>query len=129
MKICVIGVGAIGGLVAAKLARAGETVSAVARGAHLEAIRANGLKLIEAEDEWTVRIAASSRLADLGEQDCIVLGVKAHQIGGVAADVAAALSPQTTILSAQNGIPWWYFQKSGGPYEGRSLESVDPAPA
>jgi 2-dehydropantoate 2-reductase len=126
MRIAIVGVGAIGGLLAAALARAGEEVSVVARGAHLAAIRENGLKLIDANAEYVARLRASDRLSDLGPQDCIVLGVKAHQVGAVAEQVAAALQPQTTILTAQNGIPWWYFHKSGGAHEGRRLESVDP---
>ena len=126
MRIAVVGVGAIGGLLAAKLAAAGEEVSVVARGATLEAVRANGLKLIDDESETSVRVAASNRLVDLGHQDCVILGVKAHQVGDIAADVAAALGPQTSILTAQNGIPWWYFQKLDGPHAGRRLEAVDP---
>jgi 2-dehydropantoate 2-reductase len=126
MRIAIYGVGAIGGLLAAALARAGEEVSIVARGAHLEAIRANGLKLIDGKGEYVAKVAASSSLADLGAQDCIVLGVKAHQVADIAPAVAAALGPHTTILTAQNGIPWWYFHKIGGPHEGRRLASVDP---
>ena len=126
MRIAIVGVGAIGGLLAARLARAGEDVSVVARGAHLEAIRSQGLKLLDAEGEFTARLPASTRLADLGPQDCIALGVKAHQVADVAADVAAALGSDTTILTAQNGLPWWYFHKAGGAHDGRRLESVDP---
>ena len=126
MRIAVIGVGAIGGLLAAKLAEAGEEVSVVARGAHLEAIRAQGLKLIEATREVTAQVTATNRIADLGPQDCVVLGVKAHQVADIAADIPALLGPETTILTAQNGVPWWYFCKHGGPHEGRRLESVDP---
>ncbi len=125
MRIAVLGVGAIGGLLAASLARAGEQVSVVARGAHLEAIRAKGLTLIARDSEFTVEVAAERRLADLGPQDCIVLGVKAHQIADVVDDVAAALGEQTSVVTAQNGAPWWYFFKHGGPHEGRRLESVD----
>jgi 2-dehydropantoate 2-reductase len=126
MRIAIVGVGAIGGLLAAALHRAGEEIGVVARGAHLAAIRENGLKLIDANGEYVARLPASDRLSDLGPQDCIVLGVKAHQVGAVAEQVAAALQPQTTILTAQNGVPWWYFYKAGGPHEGRGLESVDP---
>ena len=126
MRIAIVGVGAIGGLLAARLAKAGEEVSVVARGAHLAAIRAEGLKLIDAEGEYTARVAASDRLAELGPQDCVVLGVKAHQVEDVAADVAAALGSQTAVLTAQNGVPWWYFSGLGGPHAGRRLESVDP---
>ena len=126
MKFAVIGAGAIGGLLAVSLARAGEDVSVVARGAHLAAIRGQGLRLLDASGDHTARVAASDRLADLGPQDCLVLGVKAHQVADVAADVAAALGPETCILTAQNGVPWWYFCKIGGAHEGRRLESVDP---
>ena len=126
MRIAIVGVGAIGGLLAVSLSRAGEDVSVVARGPHLAAIRALGLRLLDASGDYTARLPASDRLADLGPQDCIVLGVKAHQVADVAADVAAALGPQTVILTAQNGVPWWYFCKSGAPHEGRRLESVDP---
>jgi 2-dehydropantoate 2-reductase len=126
MRICVIGAGAIGGLVAAKLARAGEEIAIVARGAHLAAIRANGLSLIEAGDEFTVKLAATDRIGDLGPQDCVILAMKAHHVSAVAAAVPALLGRETTILTAQNGIPWWYFFKHGGEHEGRRLESVDP---
>ena len=126
MRIAIIGVGAIGGLLAAKLAHAGEEVSVVARGAHLAAIRDNGLRLVEADGEIVARPRAFSRVAELGPQDCVVLAVKAHQVADIAPDVPAALAPEGTILTAQNGIPFWYFHKSGGPHEGRGLASVDP---
>jgi 2-dehydropantoate 2-reductase len=126
MRVAVVGVGAIGGWLAASLARAGEEVSVVARGAHLAAIRSQGLKLLAADGEYSAKLAAAERLAELGPQDCIVLGVKAHQIGEIAEDVAAALGPETTILTAQNGVPWWYFHGAGGRFDGHRLESVDP---
>ena len=126
MKICVIGAGSIGGLLAAKLARAGEDVAVVARGAHLAAIRQNGLRLIELDGEFVVQVRATDRIAELGYQDCVILGVKAHQVADVVADAPALLGAETTILTAQNGIPWWYFFKHGGAHEGRRLESVDP---
>ena len=126
MRICVIGAGAIGGLLAAKLADAGEDVSVIARGPHLAAISANGLKLIEGDKETIARVKASSRIADVGEQDLIILGMKAHQVAAVVRDLPAIYGPRTSVLTAQNGIPWWYFFKHGGPYEGARLESVDP---
>ncbi len=129
MRICVIGAGSIGGLLAAKLARAGEDVAVVARGAHLTAIRHNGLRLIEGGGEFAVKVQATDRIGELGRQDCVVLGMKAHQVAAVAADVPALLDRETTILTAQNGIPWWYFFKHGGEHEGRRLESVDPGGA
>jgi 2-dehydropantoate 2-reductase len=126
MKICVVGAGAIGGLLAAKLARAGEEVSVVARGAQLRAIRAEGLTLIEPDASFTAQIAASERIADLGPQDLVVLGVKAHQLAAVVPELTTALSEKTLVLTAQNGIPWWYFFKQSGTHEGRRLVSVDP---
>ncbi len=126
MDICVIGAGAIGGLLAAKLAEAGESVSVVARGEHLKAILERGLVLKEEGRETVARVRATGRIADLGRPELVVLGVKAHQLPTVAADVASILSPTTLVLTAQNGIPWWYFFKHGGPFEGVRLNSVDP---
>ena len=126
MKVCVIGVGAIGGLLAAKLARAGEDVSVVARGAHLAAIASSGLTLIEERARTVAKVKASDRIADFGEQDLIILGMKAHQVAAVVGDLPAIMGPRTAVLTAQNGIPWWYFFKHGGPHEGARLESVDP---
>ncbi|GEJ59336.1 2-dehydropantoate 2-reductase [Anaeromyxobacter diazotrophicus] len=126
MKICVVGAGAIGGLVAVKLARAGEQVSVVARGAHLAAIRERGLTLLEGGREEVARVAATDRLAELGPQDLVVLAMKAHQLAPVAAELPALCGPETVLLTAQNGIPWWYFAKYAGPLQGARLESVDP---
>jgi 2-dehydropantoate 2-reductase len=126
MNIAVIGAGAIGGQIAAKLAAAGESVSVVARGEHLKAIRARGLVLKEGGVEIVARVEATDRIADLRHPDLVVLGVKAHQLAAIAADVASILRPETILLTTQNGIPWWYFFKHGGPYEGHRLESVDP---
>ncbi|MGP8231948.1 MAG: 2-dehydropantoate 2-reductase [Methylovirgula sp.] len=126
MRICVIGAGAIGGLLAARLADAGEEVSVIARGPHLAAIKADGLTLIEGGKEIVAKVKASNRIADVGEQDLIILGMKAHQIAAVVHDLPAIYGPQTAVLTAQNGIPWWYFFKHGGPHEGARLESVDP---
>src|SRR5271166_4611624 len=126
MNICVVGAGAIGGLMAAKLAEAGESVSVVARGEHLKAIRERGLVLREGGRETVVRVAATDRSAEAGRPDLVVLAVKAHQLAAIAADVASILSPTTIVLTAQNGIPWWYFFKHGGPYDGVRLLSVDP---
>jgi 2-dehydropantoate 2-reductase len=126
MRICVVGAGAIGGLLAAKLQQAGEQVSVIARGPHLAAIKANGLKLIEeGGNEVVARVAATDRIAEAGQQDLVVLGMKAHQVAAVAADLKALYTADTMVLTAQNGIPWWYFFKHGA-YEGRRLESVDP---
>jgi 2-dehydropantoate 2-reductase len=126
MNITVIGAGAIGGHIAARLAAAGESVSVVARGAHLKEIRERGLVLKEGGEEIVARVEATDRIAEAGGADLIVLGVKAHQLAPIAAEVASIVAPTTTIMTTQNGIPWWYFFKHGGRYEGVRLESVDP---
>src|SRR5271166_3589824 len=122
MNITVVGAGAIGGLMAAKLAAAGEAVSVVARGEHLKAIRERGLMLREGGEEIVARVEATDRIADVRRPELVVLGVKAHQLAPIAADVASILGPETMLLTTQNGIPWWYFFKHGGPSEGRRLE-------
>ncbi len=126
MNITVIGAGAIGGLIAAKLAVAGESVKVVARGAHLKAIRERGLVLKEGSEEIVARVEATDRITEAGGADLIVLGVKAHQLTPIAAEIAAIVAPTTMLMTAQNGVPWWYFLKHGGRYEGVRLESVDP---
>ena len=126
MNITVIGAGAIGGHIAGKLAAAGESVKVVARGEHLKAIRERGLKLKENGEEIVARVEATDRIAEAGGADLIVLGVKAHQLAPIAAEVASIVAPTTTVMTTQNGIPWWYFFKHGGRYEGVRLESVDP---
>jgi 2-dehydropantoate 2-reductase len=126
MNIAIIGAGAIGGHIAARLAAAGESVTVVARGEHLKAIRERGLMLREGGEEIVARVEATDRIADVRRPDLVVLGVKAHQLAPIAADVASILAPETMLLTTQNGIPWWYFFKHGGPYEGHRLESVDP---
>jgi 2-dehydropantoate 2-reductase len=127
MKICVVGAGAIGGLLAAKLQHAGEDVSVIARGPHLAAIKANGLKLIEeGGNEIVAKVKATDRIAEAGTQDLVILGMKAHQVEAVVVDLKQLYGPDTMVLTAQNGIPWWYFFKVGGDYEGRQLKSVDP---
>jgi 2-dehydropantoate 2-reductase len=127
MRIAVVGAGAIGGLLAVRLARAGQEVSVVLRGANLAAVKQSGLTLIEADGtRATVQLAASDRLSELGPQDTVILGMKAHQVAAVAPDLGSLLEPHTSVVTAQNGIPWWYFAKLPGPYAGRRLESVDP---
>jgi 2-dehydropantoate 2-reductase len=128
MKICVVGAGAIGGLMGAKLALAGEDVTLIARGAHLDAIRQNGLKLIEEDGSEHVarNVKATNRLSEAGVQDIVILALKAHQVEPVATELPALFGPDTIVVTTQNGIPWWYFQKHGGEFEGRRVETVDP---
>ena len=128
MRICVVGAGAIGGLLAARLARAGHQVSVILRGANLAAVRERGLRLIEPDGSsfTETSIHATSALAEAGVQDLVILALKAHQVADVAAGIPALLGPETRIVTMQNGIPWWYFHKLAGPYQGRALRSVDP---
>jgi 2-dehydropantoate 2-reductase len=126
MKICIYGAGAIGGYLAVELALAGYDVCAVARGEHLEAMQRNGLKLIIGGEEKVARIPVSDNPADFGPQDYVICALKAHQSHENATRFAPLLGPDTAMVTAMNGIPWWYFYKEGSPFEGRQLESVDP---
>jgi ketopantoate reductase len=129
MKVCIVGAGAIGGLMGAKLALAGEEVTVVDQGQHLKAIQENGLKLIwENGTETVAEIAkATDKVKDAGDQDLIILGLKAHYLDQVAKDIPGITGPDTMIVTVQNGIPWWYFHKHAGPFEGHTLESLDPS--
>lgn len=128
MKICIVGAGAIGGLMGAKLALAGEEITLIARGAHLEAMQKNGLKLIEEDGSEHVakKVRATSRIAEAGKQDVVILALKAHQVEPIANEIPALFHDKTAVVTTQNGIPWWYFQKHGGEFEGRRVETVDP---
>jgi len=128
MKIAVIGAGAIGGYLGARLALAGNEVTFIARGANLEAINKNGFKLIEEDGSEHVALSARATLttAEAGPQDVVLLALKAHQVGGLAAEVPKLFGPDTAVVTLQNGIPWWYFYKHGGELAGRSVQSVDP---
>ncbi len=128
MKICVVGAGAIGGLMGAKLALAGEQVTVVDQGAHLEAIRKNGLKLIwEDGTEYIAAVAgATNSVEEAGPHDLVILALKAHYLEEVARQTPALIGDDTMIVTVQNGIPWWYFHKHGGPFDGRRLETLDP---
>ena len=128
MKIAVVGAGSIGGYLGARLALAGEDVTFIARGANLAAISERGFRLIE--EDGTERVAANVRavqsMADAGPQDFVLLALKAHQVAAVARDVPELFGPDTAVVTLQNGIPWWYFHRLGGEYEGRPVQSVDP---
>ena len=127
MKVCIVGAGAIGGYVAAKLALADASVTVIIRGANLAAVKARGLTLIEAGTEHVVNnLVATDKMGEAGVQDLVILAMKAHQVTPVANQLAPLLGPDTTIVTMQNGIPWWYFQKQGGEFDGRRIESVDP---
>lgn len=130
MKICIVGAGAIGGMIGVKLAKGGHQVSLIARGPHLKAIQEHGLKLIMDGEEYVAKdLQATSNLAEIPEQDIVFLGLKSHQIAPISEALSAMLGPNTTLVTLQNGIPWWYFQKLGGAYEGRIVNTVDPGGA
>lgn len=126
MRICIFGAGAIGGYMGAKLAQAGAEVSLVARGPHLAAMQAKGLTLIEEGETVTIPVRASSDPAELGPQDYVILTLKAHSVPSVVPQILPLLGQDSTLVSGVNGIPWWYFHKTGGPLEGTRLDSVDP---
>lgn len=129
MRICVFGAGAIGGYMGAKLAQAGADVSLVARGPHLAAMQANGLRLVEDTGEVTVPVRASEDPEELGPQDYVIVTLKAHSVPPVVRHMAPLIGENTTVVSGVNGVPWWYFYKSGGALEGTRLNSVDPGNA
>ena len=130
MKLCVYGAGAVGGLMAAWLARAGHDVSVIARGAHLQAIRRSGLRVRTNNGVESFRIKAASDPRELGAQDYVLVTVKAQSLTGVAESIGPLLGPGTSIVTAMNGVPWWFFDRL--PYAqnarngGERLESLDP---
>jgi 2-dehydropantoate 2-reductase len=127
MRITVFGAGAIGGYLAAKLAIAGSAdLSIVARGAHLEAIKADGLRLVEGGKETVAQVKAAERAEELGVQDYVVLALKAHSLAPALDQIAPLLGKGTAVVTMQNGVPWWYFYKAGGALEGTRLDAVDP---
>ena len=129
MKICIYGAGAIGGWIGARLAAIGEPVSVVARGATLAALHTHGLRLQQTEGLLQVPVQAADNAAALGVQDLVVVAVKAPALAEVARDIAPLLGPHTIVLTAMNGVPWWFFQGFGGAYAGTSLKAVDASGA
>ena len=129
MKVCIVGAGAIGGLIGARLAaEAGADVSALARGETLEALNANGWRLRQGDRLVTARAHASSDAAELGPQDLVVIAVKAPAMATIAGRIGPLLKPDTIVLPAMNGVPWWFSQGLGSLGD-RPLESVDPGGA
>jgi len=129
VKLCIFGAGAIGGWIAGRLAESTAQVSVVARGAHLAAIRANGL-VVEMQDRTIrARVTASDQPAELGAQDAVIVTVKAPALPSVAAGITPLLAPDTTVTFVMNGIPWWYFHRHGGALESRRLHRLDPGDA
>ncbi|TAF03249.1 MAG: 2-dehydropantoate 2-reductase [Nostocales cyanobacterium] len=128
MKICIVGAGAIGGYLGAKLAASGEEVTLIARGLHLEVIQKNGLRLIYADGSSQVSTPAlaTSDITEVKPQDVVILAVKTTSLNALAPDLPHLYHDKTMVVTAQNGVPWWYFRKHGGEYEGTSIKSVDP---
>jgi 2-dehydropantoate 2-reductase len=128
MKICIVGAGAIGGMLGVKLALTGHEVTLILRGANLEAVRQNGMTLIE--ENGTELLARPARvtsvIAEAGVQDVVILGMKAHQVAAIAAELPALMHAETRVVTMQNGIPWWYFHKLPGAWEGTPVKAVDP---
>jgi 2-dehydropantoate 2-reductase len=125
-NICIYGAGAIGGWIGARLAQVGCDVSVVARGQTLDAIRRDGLRLQQAGGTVAAKVQASASPADLGVQDLVVIAVKAPAMAEVAAAIRPLLGPDTMVLTAMNGVPWWFFQGFGGRLQGTRLQAVDP---
>lgn len=126
MKVCIFGAGAIGGYLGVQLTQAGVDVSLVARGPHLAAMRQNGVRLLQDDKEIVAHPTCTSDPAELGVQDYIIVGLKAHQLSGAVDAMQPLLGNDTAIVTAVNGIPYWYFHRHGGPLEGNTVDSVDP---
>jgi len=128
MKICIVGAGAIGGMLGVKLALGGHDVTLILRGANLEAVRQNGLTLIEENGNELLAkpVKATANISEVGVQDVVILGLKAHQVAAVAADLPQLMHSATRVVTMQNGIPWWYFYKLAGNYTDMPLSAVDP---
>ena len=126
MKICIVGAGAVGGVLGAKLAAAGHTVSLVARGDHLAAIRAGGLGLRDADGVRRFKLPAGENPGDFGPQDAVFIALKAYSIGPMLPRLAPLITPDTAVIPAINGIPWWYFCREGGRFDGKPIECLDP---
>jgi 2-dehydropantoate 2-reductase len=128
LKIAVVGAGAIGGYLGAKLSMAGEDVTFIARNRNLQAINAHGFRLIleDGSQAHAPNARAVQHPADAGPQDAVLLTVKAHQVADLLPDLRGLFGPKTMVVTMINGVPWWYFQRLGGSWEGQVLESVDP---
>src|SRR5262249_51414519 len=126
MRFAVVGAGAIGAFLGAMLAKSGEDVTLIARGAHLRAMQERGVRVRGSLGEFEARPAVTDDPASIGAVDVALLTLKAHSLIEMAPLLSPLLGPGTCLVSAQNGIPWWYFYRHGGPWEGTRLETVDP---
>ena len=129
MRVAILGAGAIGAYVGAALARGGTDVALIARGAHLAALRENGVTVLSPRGDFHVHPLATDDPAEVGPVDVVFLGLKAYSYAGSAPLLAPLLHDDTAVVAAQNGVPWWYFHRHGGPYDGRRIEAVDPGGA
>jgi len=126
VRFAIVGAGAIGAYVGASLAKADIDVTLIARGAHLRAMQAHGVRVLSERGDFHVRPPATDRCETVGVVDCVIIALKAHQIAAMLEPMAPMIGPQTQVVAMQNGIPWWYFQHHGGELEGLVLERVDP---
>ena len=126
MNIVIIGAGAIGGYLGAKLHQSGENVSLIARGKHLEAMQSQGVRIIEQDNETVVNPPVTADYGAVKEADYVFLTVKAHGLLDIVPVISSLIRPETLVIAGQNGIPWWYFYKHGGKWDGTRLVSVDP---
>lgn len=126
MRIAILGAGAIGAYMGAALHRGGADVALIARGAHLAAMQERGVTVLSPRGDFHADVTATGDPADVGPVDHVVLGLKAHDYAAAGPMLAPLLAPHTSIIAAQNGIPWWYFYREGGPHDGRRIEAVDP---
>jgi len=126
MKVCIVGAGAIGGWMGVKLARAGHAVSVLARGATLFAIHANGLQLVEGGETLSVAVRASADAGEIETPDLLIIAVKAPGLRDAALSVKSLIGPNTIVLTAMNGVPWWFFDRSDRPLAGTQLTTIDP---
>jgi 2-dehydropantoate 2-reductase len=126
MKIAIVGAGAIGGYFGGLLARAGHDVTLIARGAHRDAIRANGLTVESKDERFTTHPACTENPAEAGAQDLVILSLKAPAVPDMAEKMLPLFGPDTAMITAMNGVPYWYFHKHGGPLDGYRIASVDP---
>ena len=129
MKVAILGAGAIGAYVGASLDRGGAEVSLIARGAHLAALKANGVTVLSPRGDFSTNPTATDDPAEIGPVDYVFLGLKAQDYSQAGDLIRPLMKPDTAVIAAQNGIPWWYFHCHGGPHDGRRVESVDPGGA
>jgi len=126
MKFAIVGAGATGGFLGARLARAGEDVTLIARGPHLAAMRERGVRVLSGADEFVARPTCTDDLRAVRDADVVFLTAKAHGLPAIASGLHDVLGDDTALVTAQNGIPWWYFEKEGSRLAGTRLHTVDP---